>query len=275
MFSMPNPPPDTPAINRRRIVADLRALGLEPGDAVLAHTSLRSLGRVEGGAETVVQGIIEVVAPDGTILFPAHTGHPGINPENPPVFDVRTSPTLNIGVVPEAARLRPDARRSLQPTHSVTAFGGQAEWFIEGHEFCDTPCGYNSPYEKLKRAGGKILLLGCDHESNTTLHALEEAANVPYHMLTGVGTMKITDANGVERQLPGRFHRWGVPRHFMRWDAEFTRLGIQRTGRVGNAETRLVDAAAMWEYVLELLKNDPCALLPEDYVLPKNLGRPG
>lgn len=253
-----------PTITLNRLVADLRALGVEPGDSVLTHASLSRIGFVEGGAETVVRAMVEAVGPSGTALFPAHTGHPDISPSSPPVFDVRTSPTLNIGAIPEAARHDPGAYRSLQPTHSVTAIGARATWFIEGHEHCDTPCGPGSPYDKLCQARGKILLLGCDHESNTSIHMVEELAEVPYHMLAGSGIMHITDAQGHLHQIPGRFHRWGVERDFMRLDGEMTRLEIQHIGPVGQAECRLVDATAFRDFLLERLKADPNILLPAD-----------
>lgn len=260
-----------PIITIEQIVADLRQLGVAPGDHVLMHSSLSRIGRVEGGANTVVSALIEAVAPGGTALFPAHHGHPGISPENPPVFDVRTTPTLSIGAIPEAARLRPGAQRSLEPTHSVTAFGARAAWFLNGHELCETPCGPGSPYDRLCEAGGKILLLGCDQESNTSLHMIEELFPVPYHMLPGVGIMRVTGYDGVERQLPMRFHRWGVPRCFMRIDPELTRESIQRTGLVGAAHCRLIDAAGMRNYVLARLREDPYLLLPIGYHLPPEL----
>lgn len=260
-----------PIVTHERILRDLRALGLAPGMHVLAHTSLSRIGHVDGGPQTVVQALIDAVGPEGTVLFPAHTGHPEISPEHPPVFDVRTSQVLNIGIIPETARTMPGAVRSLQPTHSVTAFGRLSSWFTERHAFCSTPCGAGSPYEKLRHVGGYILLLGCDHESNTTLHALEEEAGFVYHMLPGSGVMRITDAEGREHLLPGRFHRWGVERDFMRIDADLTASGIQVIGRIGEAESRLVDAARMWDEITDRLKHDPHGLLPEGYTLPPEL----
>lgn len=263
--------PGHPNVTLSQIVADLETLGIRPGDDVLAHTSLSSLGWVEGGARTVVEAIVTAVGSEGTALFPAHTGHAAISPDNPPVFDVRTAPTLGIGAIPEAARLWPGAVRSLQPTHSVTAIGARAKFYTEGHELCATPCGEGSPYHRLASRGGRILLLGCDHGSNTSLHGVEEAAGVRYHMLPGVGMMRITDAEGHERSLAGRFHRWGVPRDFMRLDAEMTARGIQRIGRVAAATARLVEAGPMWNFVLERLREDPAILLPEGYTLPPEL----
>lgn len=255
--------PDTLHVSFERLGSDLRALGLRQGDDVLVHSSLSRIGRVEGGAKTVVRAILAAVGPEGAALFPAHTGHREISPENPPVFDVRHSPATKVGAIPEAARQYPGAIRSLHPTHSTTAIGARAAWYTEAHERCATPCGIGSPHEKLSRTDGRrfILLLGCDHNSNTSMHMVEELADLPYHMLSGAGTARITDAGGVEHRLPARFHRYGIPRDFMRPDAEMTARGIQRIGRIGLAESRLVDAPAMRAFLLDLVAEDPSALL--------------
>lgn len=253
----------TPGISTEELVTALRALGIRSGMDVLAHTSLSSIGWVEGGAPAVVEALTRAVGPSGTALFPAHTGHPGISPACPPVFDARATPSLGVGVIPEAARLHPRAVRSLQPTHSVTAIGARARWYTEGHEDCDTPCGVGSPYEKLSRPGtdGRILLLGCDHHRNTSIHMVEELGLAPYHLLEGTGVMRITDAEGRERVRPGRFHRWGVERDFMRLDDEMTGCGIQILGHVGKAACRLVDAPRMRVFMLCRLSEDPGVFL--------------
>ena len=56
-----------------QIVSQLTDLGVEDGDAVMLHSSLKSLGWVDGGAETVVDAFLEALGPDGTLLTPAFT----------------------------------------------------------------------------------------------------------------------------------------------------------------------------------------------------------
>jgi len=53
--------------------SDLRALGVRPGDLVLAHSSASNLGFVVGGAQAIVQALLDVIGPDGTLVVPAHT----------------------------------------------------------------------------------------------------------------------------------------------------------------------------------------------------------
>ena len=61
-------------ITRQKIAEDLRALGVEPGMTLLVHSSLSALGWVPGGPVTVVQALMDVLTPTGTLVMPAHTG---------------------------------------------------------------------------------------------------------------------------------------------------------------------------------------------------------
>jgi hypothetical protein len=61
-------PPSRPALSRSRLAGELRSLGVDQGDVVMVHTSMRSLGWVIGGADTVVLGLLDAVGADGTIL---------------------------------------------------------------------------------------------------------------------------------------------------------------------------------------------------------------
>src|SRR5579875_789667 len=163
------------ALSKDAIVDDLQALGLSAGAVVLVHSSLRSLGWVDGGAATVIDALCAAVSPGGTILVPTLTGTAQDGPEHPPVFDPRHTPCWT-GTIPETFRALPEARRSRHPTHSVGVIGPVAEMLIDGHEYCATPCAGQSPYGRLAQTGGLILLLGVTHESNTCLHMIEELA---------------------------------------------------------------------------------------------------
>ena len=105
------------------LVADLRALGLQSGDAVMVHSSYKSLGGVVGGPSTVVEALLEVLGPQGTLVVPTFT-HSGTTH-----FDPQTSPSLN-GAITEAARAHAQAVRSWHPTHAVTAIGPAASELV-------------------------------------------------------------------------------------------------------------------------------------------------
>lgn len=252
-----------PGITRSEIASDLAALGIKPGDHVLTHSSLSAIGWVEGGAQAVVSAIVEAVGEEGTALFPTLTGSPRDSRENPPVMDARNTPCWT-GAIPEASRLFPDAIRSLHPTHSVAAIGRLAEWFAAGHQFCRTPCGYGSPYDKLADIGGKILLLGVPQSVNTSFHHAEELARVPYVCKEEPVDAKVIDADGHEVPLPHVYiHGWNVdaPRDYPGLEPEMLRLGMLKCGNIGQAQSRLIDATAQRKFLVERLLADPNAVL--------------
>ena len=69
---MPETSPDTAStpriITRSRLTRDLTRLGVRKGDCVMLHSSLSSLGWVEGAAATVVEAFLDAMGPEGTLL---------------------------------------------------------------------------------------------------------------------------------------------------------------------------------------------------------------
>jgi len=233
-----------PKITKKEIVAGLRALGLGPGSNVIAHTALSSLGEVEGGADTVIDALIEAISPGGTLVMPT------FGAASP--FDAAASPT-NLGAIPEAFRKRPGVRRSRHPLSNVAAFGPRAEHYTQGHEDADCPYLEGTPYWKLAADGGYILLLGCDHDRNTTLHAVEAAADAPY---LAPKTASWIDAKGSVREK--EYQRFPGPhRNFIGVDRLLREAGVQRVGRIGTAVVRLIKSKAMIDLLVPRVRADP------------------
>ncbi len=158
-------------VTREMIVQGLRELGLRTGDLMQVHSSLRAFGYVEGAAETVVDALLEVVAPGGTVMVPTFN-HGAVD-----VFDVETTPSAN-GAITEAFRKRPEARRSVHPTHPYAAIGAQAEELTREHLELLT-FDRRSPLGKLADAGGWVVMLGVGMDRNTAAHIGEVMARVP------------------------------------------------------------------------------------------------
>src|SRR5512139_3702101 len=59
---------------RGSLTVDLHALGLQAGMVVIVHSSLSSIGWVNGGSVAVVQALLDVLTPAGTLIMPAHSG---------------------------------------------------------------------------------------------------------------------------------------------------------------------------------------------------------
>lgn len=160
------------------IKEDLKSLGIKDGDVVLMHSSYKSLGEFEGGAKAFYQAFLEVLGDEGTLIVPA-LSFATVTRENP-VFNKDTTPSC-VGYLSEYFRTQVDGVvRSLHPTHSCCVIGKYAKEIIEGHENDITPVGENSPFAKLPKYNGKILMLGCGTRCNTMMHGVEETAEPPY-----------------------------------------------------------------------------------------------
>src|SRR5699024_7718665 len=230
---------------------------------VLVHSSLRGLGHVEGGASTVVDALLDAVGPDGTVLFPTITATAEHGPAHPPRV-VLAEPPGWTGAIPEAARVRPDAVRSVHPTHSVVALGTRARELTDGHASSVTPCDASSPYGKLADRGGRVLLLGgVTHSSSTSLHGVEERASVPHHLQDAPTDGVVVLPDGTEVIVRGRLHLWGWDRDFERVAEPLRAADMQRCGRVGAGDATLVEARGYVDVLVPLLRTDPTYLLAE------------
>ena len=236
-----------------QIAAELRAAGLRPGGLLLVHSSLRSLGPMPGGAATVVQGLLEALGPDGTLLMPA-LSYGRVTPEQP-LFDVRFTPS-NVGALPEYFRTRPGTLRSIHPTHSVCGVGRLAAELLDRHIEDRTPCGPRSPFHLLPEYGGQILMLGCGLRPNTSMHAIEELAQPPY-LFGGMLTYRLIGWDWAATEAAYRIH--GFQGWQQRYDRVADMLGSLhlRRGRVLGAEVHLIEASALLQAALATLRRDP------------------
>lgn len=235
------------------IVSDLRKLGIAEGDTVLVHSSLSSLGPVPDKAETVIQALLKVLGPDGTLLFPA-LSYRDVTAEHP-VFDVRNTPCC-VGSLPEYFRTRPGTLRSVHPTHSMSGIGKHAAELFKDHQLDSTSCGEHSPFRKLRELGTWVLFLGCSIASNTSMHAVEELVTPPY-LHGGFVDYRIILADGTETSMHVRRH------NFKGYAQSYARLAPLMTpqelhlGPVLSASCALMSIPAIWRIGYEKLQSDP------------------
>jgi aminoglycoside 3-N-acetyltransferase len=253
-------------VTRDDIAAGLRALGLEPGGMVQVHSSLSSLGYVEGGAEAVVDALLDALGPDGTLMVPTFNhGCREAFDDADQIFDPETTRSVN-GAITEAVRKRPEAYRSLHPTHPYAAIGQQAEWLTSEHLELKT-FDDGSPLGKLVSHGGQIVMLGVGMNTCTAAHVAETrfgARCMGYRQL--VRRVRLT----TDEVVDARTVLWrGEGDCLVEWqpiEAEMRQRSLIRDRRIGDAHVMLFDGGAMVRTTYDLCRErcPECPIRPRD-----------
>lgn len=236
------------------LLHQLRQLGIDDQGTLLIHSSMKSMGEVEGGADTVLDAFTEYMK-DGLLVLPTHTWST-INADNP-MFHVESSPCC-VGILPELFRKRPEVVRSWHPTHSVAALGRDAEAFTKDDHLFDTPCARGSAWGKLLDRKATILLVGVDLKRNTFIHGIEEWVDIPGRLTDEPEMLRTVLPDGTEISVPSRRHcglSWSE--HFWKVDDVLERKGAMRKGQLGDAAVRVCDAALLTEVITSMLQDNP------------------
>lgn len=246
----------------------LREVGVSAGDVALVHSSLSSMGWVEGGAETVIEAFLSVLDPaKGTLVLPTLCQE-DID-RRFELWDIEESRS-DVGAITEVGRLRPDAIRSDHATHSVAAIGVFAEAITSGHELAQgrscpwgrAAFGIGSPWEKLYGLDAHYLFLGVTTSCNTIGHMAQ--AEFVREVLEDV-------AEEQRKELASEVKEWqheGVWPWFgfdlcEEWLRE---RGAMRYAQIGDATLRATGARVNVDTILDKLRNEPESFLKPDFL---------
>jgi aminoglycoside 3-N-acetyltransferase len=159
-------------------------------------------------------------------------------------FNVKKTLSM-MGLVTEMFRRRDGTLRSLHPTHPVLAYGKDAEWLVADHESCLYPCGPGSPFEKFRQLKGKLLFFDVSFGSITFFHFVEDLLKerLPFPVYADrLFSVAAIDAKGENRTIQTYAFNNDVRRMAEKLEAEMSRQGKIRHGRVGNSHFCLVTA---------------------------------
>lgn len=241
-------------ITKQDIVFSLQCMGIEKGDVLLLHSALTAIGKVDGGAETVIDAFLEAIGEEGTLVMSTLTGW--FAP-----FDAATSPSI-VGYLSEAFRNRPGVLRSLHPVHSVAAYGKMAEYITRDHDKCATGCGEGTPYLKIAELGGKAMLLGVDMDRNTTMHSMEEAIDAKYLL-----TLDIPAPTYIDDYKNKKFTLKKFPpghRDFLSMTPLLRKYDLMNEGKIGDALVKVIDVKAMFDLGKSLMEKNPLLFICEN-----------
>jgi aminoglycoside 3-N-acetyltransferase len=240
-------------VTKEDIKVGLRKLGLKKGDSVGVHSSLRSFGHVEGGADTVIDALLETVGKKGNVVMSTHSANLNKDQRSPEEIAMGVSWLLKIlpydpektpvttGIIPETFRRRKDVVRGSHPSHSVAAFGPKAKELSEG-------------WHRLLEMDGYILLIGVGLDRCSAMHLAEKRVRFPEHILE-----KITPPKWFVEKYPESEWEWdfGPYPDFAKLTEPCVKRGIMKSIKVGEATLRFVRLKELIDLYVEYLKKDP------------------
>ena len=257
-----------PHVNREQIATGLRDMGVVEGDILFIHSSLKSLGYVEGGPKAVIEGLLDAVGPEGTLILPTYYmpggSILGTCQMEGYVFDPRVHGT-NMGALPEAFLQFDGVQRSIHPTHSVSAIGKHARYLTEAHHLAPSVFGSGSPWQRFHELNGKVLGIGISMGPVTFYHLVEDTMGERFPVnvwLEETFQMPCKGWQGEDHRVPVRPYRPELPPiridHKSREDlrayfwSSFNSAQLLKKGKVGQADTWTISARAFFDHMEEL-----------------------
>ena len=231
---------------------DLAGLGVRRAGTLLVHSSLKSLGKLPEGPETAIEGLLEALGSEGTLLMPA-LSYSTVEEESP-FFDILNTPSC-VGALTEYFRKRAGQYGAPIP---LTRCAGlvQSQHMVDRHFHDVTPCGENSPFSKLRKKDCQILFLGCGLKPNTSMHAVEELVEPPY-LYNGWVDYRIKLADGSEKRMRVRRHGFkGWQQRYDRIESVMEGEGIS-AGKVLSSDCFLLEASDFWRKALQAMSVAP------------------
>lgn len=236
----------------------LSSLGLREGDVCLFHSSFKSLGHVEGGADAVISAFESVIGKEGTLVAPTLCSVDFRNSYKTWYMDKPS----DVGYLTEYFRKQMYVYRSDQATHSVAARGRLAyELTFEHTAYGPHVCPFgeyafadSSPWVKMDKLNATIVFIGVNMRYNTMKHLVE--GRMIEHFLP------LVKDSEKRASLEGRLKKFGIDGGFwpfynaIAMQERLEALGLVARAHCGDAELLAVKAGDTNKAALEILINE-------------------
>lgn len=236
------------------IAAQLGELGVEEGGVLLVHTSYRAVRPIDGGPLGLIEGLRLSLGEHGTLVMPSWGG----SADEP--FDAGSvEVSASLGILPQLFWKQPGVLRSAHP-HAFAAAGPDAGYVLQD-PLPLPPHTLESPVGRVWEMDGQVLLLGVNHDANTTVHLAELMAGAPYRIPKHCTVLR--EGRPVRVEYGENDH---CCRRFTLVD-EWLRTADQQTvGPVGHGTGRLTRSRHVVSSVRVRLRDDPLLFLHESAV---------
>lgn len=250
-------------LDEARIREALKDFGPNDGETLLVHSSLSACGFVDGGPATVINALRGWISEKTLLAMPTHTwSYPRANGETP-VYDFQSTPSL-VGTITDFFWRQSGNVRSLHPSHSLACVGRDSEQFVVNHETHETPCGQQTPYERIATTNSSVLMFGCTLDSYTLFHTAEDAAKLPYLYKPEKMTLKSRMTDGSILDVPSWRQDMDVARRFAEMADWLEQEKLLKRRTLGRGELLFIPRAdLLHERIVKELRREPLLLVAE------------
>jgi aminoglycoside 3-N-acetyltransferase len=267
--------------SRQQLTDDFRRLGIAPGDTVMVHASVRFVGRIAGGPDQIHLALKDALTETGSLMMyascPEHVDEVGRGNltdveerellEKLPAFDPLTARSArDNGALVELLRTYPGSKVNAHVARFVV-WGRHADDLIASQPW-NYAFGRESPLERFAALNGRILLIGCDHDTVTFLHYAEHIVDIPHKHVARFKVPVVENGERVWREMEefdtssrGAHANW-PDRFFARLVDTYRANTGNRGGTVGDARSFLIDARGLLAFSLQMMTavaRDPAA----------------
>jgi len=257
----------SPLVTKSQLSRDLASLGVRPGQTVMLHVSVRAIGWVVGGPDVVLDALLDLLTPQGTLMmyvaWEDRTDHlrewPAAYRAECPPFDPATSRAhRQWSILTEYLRTRPGACRSGNPSASMAAVGARAQWLTENHPL-QYGYGPGSPLARLCEIGGQVLQVGVPLDTVTLLHYSEHMARVRDKRITRYPAPILQNGQPTWVEI----EEFDTSKGIVDWEEDYfsaivrdyLAAGRGRSGTIGAAESHLFDAADLHRFAVAWMES--------------------
>ncbi|MEL4180639.1 AAC(3) family N-acetyltransferase [Roseateles sp. PN1] len=229
------------------------------GDLIV-HGSVSNIGKLDKPVPTLVnEWLNSLDLETQTVLVPALPYNTTMREylADCTGFDVRTARNA-MGAISKIVMEKPNSLRSVHPTHSVVAIGADAAAYTCAHQLDDTPFGTHSPYWRITKKHGKVLMIGVGLNSVTCFHVYEDmlGSSLPFNVyLKEKFEVDCINSDGMEVKVTTSCHdpRQSVIRDCERARPWLIESGAIKTVQLGESELSVIDAHLFTKTLLERL----------------------
>jgi aminoglycoside 3-N-acetyltransferase len=268
--------------SRAELADGFRRIGVRPGDVVMLHASIRAVGEIAGGPDEIHLALKDALTEQGTLVMYASCpafydevgrGHLTAEKERElleklPPFDALTARSQrDNGALVELLRTYPGSLVNAHVARFVV-WGRHAKHLISEQPW-NYAFGRGSALDRFAELDGKILLLGCDHDTVTFLHYAEHIVDAPGKVIAKYKVPILENGVRVWRDMEefdtsdvGAHPNW-PPRFFARLVDTYLSRTSNHGGRVGSADCVLLSARGLLDLALRAMADvaaDPRAL---------------